>query len=165
MGPLADASGPLRPRDVKACESNGGAGQVKGSSHRFLREMRTVSIERIRGVSSMDASWIERHGVSPVELARCVGACSHARSTPDPLPPTKHTPLISPTRPPEKFRRGVKATRPVSAVPKARRVLGLVIKRGIYSLALVNSQVDHPAPSPSPPALACWTCRFWKEQT
>ena len=27
---------------------------------------------------------------------------------------------------------------------------------GIYSLALVNSQVDHPAPSPSPPALACW---------
>ena len=26
MGPLADASGPLRPRDVKACESNGGAG-------------------------------------------------------------------------------------------------------------------------------------------
>ena len=68
----------------------------------------------------------------------------------------QHTPLISPTRPPEKFRRGVKATRPVSAVPKARRVLGLVIKRGIYSLALVNSQVDHPAPSPSPPALACW---------
>ena len=130
---------------------------MERSSHRdSYEDTRTVESRVREGSSSMDASWIERHGVSPVELARCVGTCSHARSTPDPLPPTKHTPLISPTRPPEKFRRGAMATRPVSAEPTARRVLGLVIKRGIYSLALVNSQVDHPAPSPSPPALACW---------
>ena len=98
------------------------------------------------------ATWGELRGTRSV----CWHLQPRSITPSDPLPPTKHTPLISPTRPPEKFRRGAMATRPVSAEPTARRVLGLVIKRGIYSLALVNSQVDHPASSPSPAALACW---------
>ena len=51
MGLLAYVSGPLRPRDVKACESNGGAGRAEwiGSHFDSYRGYAYTPVERFRG--------------------------------------------------------------------------------------------------------------------
>ena len=93
MGLLASVSGPLRSRDVKACESNGGAGLggriIAMDSY---SDTRTRLVKRFRGGGHGDLSWTERHEVGFVEPASCVGTCSHALSPSDPLPPDLHAP-------------------------------------------------------------------------
>ena len=137
--------------DVKACESNGGAGRAGRVGRR--QDSYCACAQPSWAFSRWCPRWrlfLDRATWSELRGTRSV--CWHLQ--PRPITPqipfhTTSTHLsFPPPALPRKFRRGAKATRPVSAEPTARRVQGLVIKRGIYSLALVNSQVDQSASSP-----------------